>query len=94
MKSLALHSREAARCSISVPFQCPRSTACLSAGRLLCAGMSGDQHVTYEHQTAVGAPVEQDPSQVHFHHETVTGHPEAYGHKVEDSNRIDPVHDP
>lgn len=62
-----------------------------------CAGISAEQHVAYD-QTAVGAPVEQDHSQVHYHHEavaghpeSVTGHPEAYVHKVEESNRINQV---
>lgn len=61
--------------------------------------MSGEQHVTYDHQTAVGAPVEEDPSQVHYHHETVTGHPEPvtghpepFSHKVEENSRISQVH--
>ena len=61
--------------------------------------MSGEQHVEYDHQTAVGAPVDQDPDHVHYHHntvtghpESVTGHPEAYGHKVDDSERITQVH--
>ena len=69
-------------------------------GHSAYAGMSGEQHVAYDHQTAVGAPVGQDPSQVHYHHETVTGHPEsvtghpeAYGHKVEDNERISQAHD-
>ena len=62
-------------------------------------GMSSEQHVAYDHQTAVGAPVDEDPGQVHYHHETVTGHPEsvtghpeAYGHKVDEGERISQVH--